>query len=124
MPLRTALILFGLFAGCVAIVVIGWAIGSDFYLLVPRRWYGAVARPPTHPCGVLIMLGMCVALYLYSPRYSLLYFTVLLGSLLLGSLVGYSVFDWRPTAMQILLTIAMIAEACYGWSMQNYYLDD
>lgn len=124
MPLRMALILFGLFVGCVAIVLFAWAIGSEVYLLVPRRWYGAVSRPPTHPCGILILLGVCVALYLYSPRYALLYFTVLLASLLLGSLVGYGVFNWKPTVMQVLLTIAMIAEASYGWTIQDYYLDD
>jgi hypothetical protein len=124
MPLRMAVILFGLFVGCVATVLVAWAIGSEFYVLVPTRWLRAVSRPPTHPCGVLVFLAACVALYLYSPRYALLYFTVLLGSVVLGSLVGYGVFNWKPTLMQVLLTLAMTAEAVYGWSIQGYYLDD
>jgi hypothetical protein len=54
----------------------------------------------------------------------LIYFTAVLGGLLLGSLVGYGVFAWKPTLMQVLLTLAMIAEASYGWSIQDYYLED
>jgi hypothetical protein len=124
MPLRTALILCGLFVVCVAIVVLAWVIGSEFFVFLPRRWLTSIHKPPTHPSVVLALLAACVALYLYSPHYALLYFTALLGCLLLGSLVGYGVFNWNPTLMQVLLTLAMIAEVSYGWSIQNYYLDD
>jgi ribose/xylose/arabinose/galactoside ABC-type transport system permease subunit len=69
------------------------------------------------------LLTICLILYLYSPHYALLIFTALLGGLLLGSLVGYGVFAWKPTISQFLLTLAMIAETVYGWSIQDYYLD-
>jgi hypothetical protein len=124
MPLRVALILFGLFTGCLAIVCMAWAIGSEFYVFLPSRHIASISRPPTHPCEVLILLAVCVALYLYSPHYALLFFTALLAGLLLGSLVGYGVFAWTPTVPQVLLTLTMIAEAAYGWTIQDYYLDD
>ena len=80
-----------------------------------------------HPLTRALFSGLlvaCVALYLYSQRYALIFFTALLGGLLLGSLVGYAVFAWKPTLSQVLLTLAMMAEAAYGWSIQSYYLDD
>jgi hypothetical protein len=124
MPFRMALILFGLFIGCLAVVLLAWAIGSEFYVFLPSRRFTSIHRPPTHPAGVLLLLGVCVAVYLYSPRHALFFFTALVGGILLGSLVGYGVFDWKPTVMQGFLTIMMIAEAAYGWSIQDYYLDD
>jgi hypothetical protein len=123
MPLRTALILFGLFTGCLVIVLLAWASGSEFYVFLPSRWFTSI-HPPTHPSVVLILLAACVALYLYSQHYALLFFTALLGGLVLGSLVGYGVFAWTPTVAQLSLTLAMIAEAAYGWTIQNDYLDD
>ena len=126
MPLRMALIFFGFFAGCLAIVLVAWASGSEFYVFVPasRHFTSICAKPPTHPSVVLGLLVACVALYLYSQRYALIFFTALLAGLLLGSLVGYAVFAWKPTLSQVLLTLAMMAEAAYGWSIQSYYLDD
>ena len=128
MPLRVALILLGLFVVCLAIVLLAWLSGSEFYLFVPplSRWgirrLSAYA-PPTHPSIVVGLLATCVALYFYSPHYALVWFTILLGSLVLGSPIGYFFFAWKPTVAQVLLTLAMIAEACYGWSVQGYYLD-
>jgi hypothetical protein len=123
MPLRILLILAGLFVGCVAIVALAWAIGSELYVFVPSR-FRWVGKPPTHPSVVLAMLATCAALFLYSPRYALFFFTALLACLLLGSLVGYGVFAWKPTLMQALLTFAMIAETAYGWTIQDFYLED
>jgi hypothetical protein len=123
MPLRVVLILVGLFAGCLAIVLFAWAIGSEFYVFIPSR-FRWVGKLPTHPSAVLALLATCAALFLYSPRYALFFFTALLGCLLLGSLVGYGVFAWKPTLMQALLTFAMIAETAYGWTIQDSYLED
>lgn len=124
MPLRIVLIFSGLFLGCVAVVLLAWAIGSEFYIFIPSFRMRPAHRPPDHPAVVLGLLMTCLALYFYSPTTSLTCFTVLLCGLLLGSIVGYAVFQWRPTVMQILLTVAMIAEATYGWSIQNYYLEE
>ncbi len=123
MPLRMALILYGLFAACLAIVLLAWASGSEFYVLFPSRRITIGARP-THPGVVLGLLAICVALYLYSPHYALVFFTALLGWLLLGSLVGYGVLGRNPTVPQMLLTLTMIAETAYGWTIEDYYLDD
>jgi hypothetical protein len=69
-------------------------------------------------------LAVCAALYLYSSRYALIWFTILLGGLVLGSVVGYGVFAWKPTIVQLALMVAMIAEASYGWSIRGDCLDD
>jgi hypothetical protein len=124
MPLRTVLILLALFLGCVAIVLLAWATGSEFYVFLPRRRIVAIQEPPTHPGIILALLSVCVALYLYSPRYALLFFTGILCCLLLGSLIGYIVFSWHPTLMQIVLTLMMIGEVSYGWSIQGCDLED
>jgi hypothetical protein len=118
------LILLSLFAGCLAIVLLAWMVGSEFYVLLPKRWLTSVRTPPTHPSVVLGLLTTCLVLYLYSPHYALVFFTILLAGLLLGSFVGYGVFAWKPTMPQVLLTLAMVAEVAYGWTIQGYYLDD
>ncbi|NLE39694.1 MAG: hypothetical protein GX621_16875 [Pirellulaceae bacterium] len=120
MPIRTAAILSGLFAACLAIAAIAWAIGSEFYLLLPTR----LSPPPHHPLLVLGLLAVCLALFFYSQREALILFSVLLDSLVLGSIVGYAEFDWTPTVMQTLLTVTMIAETIYGWTIETDYLDD
>ena len=79
---------------------------------------------PTPPIVVLGLLAVCLPLYFYSPHKALLFFTFLLGCLLLGSLIGCCVFVWKLTMFQVLLTLAMIAEVAYGWSIQSYYIDD
>ncbi|MEN6451303.1 MAG: hypothetical protein ABFC96_12500 [Thermoguttaceae bacterium] len=119
MTLRTALILLSLFVACCAIVLLAWGSGSEFYFFMPALRRHALGTPPTHPLGAMILLVACAALYLYSPHYALIYFSALLGSLILGSVIGYGVFAWKPTAMQLALTVAMIAETCYGWSVQS-----
>jgi hypothetical protein len=124
MPLRTALILFGLFFGCVLIVLIAWLVDSELFLFFPGRGFRAANRPPTHPLIILALLGVCIALFLFSQTYALSFFTILFCCLLLGSFVGYGAFHWKPSAMQIMLTIAMMAGGAYGWSIQKYYLDD
>jgi hypothetical protein len=43
-----------------------------------------------------------------------------LAGLLLGSLVGFGVFAWIPTVPQVLLTLAMIAEASYCQWRRNW----
>jgi hypothetical protein len=123
MPLRMVLTLLGLFGGCLAMALLAWASGSEIYILIPSRRYICMP-PPTHPSVVLGLLVACLVLYFYLPRYGLLLFTALLGGLLLGSVVGYGVFAWIPTIPQVLLTLAMIAESAYGWTVQDYYLDD
>jgi hypothetical protein len=124
MPLRIVLIFAGLFLGCLAIVLLAWAVGSEFYIFIPSFRLRAANKPPDHPFVVLGLLMTCLAVYFYSPTTGLSFFTVLLGGLVLGSIVGYAVFQWTPTVMQIVLTAAMIAEAGYGWSIQNYYLEE
>ena len=123
MPLHIALILLGLFAACVAVVLLGWWLGSEFYVFLPVRRIRAISTPPTHPVFLLVLLATCVALYFYSPQYSLVFFTALLVCLLLGSLIGYGVFAWKPTVMQFVLTLVMAAEAICGWSVRGDYLD-
>jgi hypothetical protein len=123
MPIRTVLVLVGLFAACLAIVLIAWAVGSEFYLFLPGRRH--VAPPsPSHPILVLIMLLSCPALFLlYSRHFGLVLFSILLGSLVLGSVVGYFMFAWTPTLVQWLLTVVMGVETAYGWTIHGDYFD-
>lgn len=121
MPLRMVLILVGLFATCIAVVLLAWSAGSQFYVFVPGR---RVLPPPTHPMVVLVFLAVCLALFRYSQHYGLVALSLLLGGLVLGSIIGPWVFAWRPTVPQILLTLAMLGEVAYGWSINNFYLDD
>ncbi len=123
MPIRTFLILVGLFIACLAVTLIAWACGSEFYMFLPSRRHIAV-RPPTHPVVVLGLLLGCVPLYLYSQRYALLFFSVLLGGFVLGTIVGCAVFGWTPTVAQALIMLGMGVEAVYGWTIQGDYLDD
>jgi hypothetical protein len=83
-----------------------------------------VNKPPTPPFAVLIVLVVCLGLFFFSQRYALILFSAVLGSLMLGSLVGYGVFAWKPTFVQLLLTVAMLAETYFGWNIEKYYLDD
>ena len=124
MPLRTFVILAGLFGICIAIVVVAWMCGSEFYVFLPSRRITSISTPPTDPIVVLVLLAACLALYLYSQRYALFLFTTLLGGLLLGSLVGYGVYHWAPTIPQILLTLAVLAETVYGWMIQGEVFDE
>lgn len=122
MPLRVAIILFGLFAACVAIAALAWAYGGQFYLFAPSRW--GLHRPPTHPVVILMYLGLSLGIFFFlSQHYGLVMFTGLPVTLLLGTTVGYLVFAWTPTLVQWLLTFVAGAEAYYGWAMTNEYFD-
>jgi hypothetical protein len=123
MPIRVALIWFGLFAGCIAVVLIAWASGSEFFMLIPGRYTRGCFKP-LEPVGMLALLALCGGMYLYSQRYALIFLTVLLGGLVLGTLVGCGVFAWKPTVSQFALIAAMFVEMSYGWSIREDYLDD
>lgn len=121
MPLRTVLILSGLFAFCLAIPVIAWLVGSDFYVLVPagksRGLWHPINRPPTHPLEPLLLLFACAALWFYLPRYGLGLLAGFTFSIFLGTLVGWGVFQWTPTISQHILSVGLITLLGYGWSI-------
>ena len=127
MPIRVALVLLGLFLVCVAIVVVAWAVGSDFYLFWPSR--RSVLRDPYdpryHPVVVLALLAFCAGVFLlYSQHYGLLLFTIILvGGVLVGAAFAFFLFDRPPTLSQCLLAVAMSAESIYGWTIHDEYLD-
>lgn len=118
MPLRVVLVLLGLFAACVAIVVIAWAVGSDFYLGWPRPHLRLCTRDD--PLTVLVILLFCTGVFLvYSQHYGLVLFTGALGLVLVGIPVRYFLFGQTPTLVQWLLAAAMSAEAIYGWMIHG-----
>jgi hypothetical protein len=122
MPFRVATILLGLFVACVAIVVVAWAVGSDFYLGWPTR--GTRLRTRTDPLFVLALLVFCAGMFLlYSQHYGLVVFTVVLALVLIGIPVSYFLVGQTPTLVQWLLAAAMIAEAAYGWTIHGEHLE-
>lgn len=124
MPLRTFLTVFGLFGGCLAIAIVAWATGSEFYLLMPPRGLGrAVSLPPHHPLVILFALAIPGLLYFLSPRHALIVFSLIPALLLLGSLVGYAVFAWTPTWAQWALSAATIVATSYYWNRRDGLFD-
>ena len=122
MPIRVMLTLLGLFLVCVAIVLIAWAVGSDFYLGWPRP----SLRLRTHddPVLVLVLFAFCALMFLfYSQHYGLVLFSIVLGLVLIGIPVGYFLLGRTPTLAQWLLAAAMIAESLYGWTKNEDYFD-
>jgi hypothetical protein len=115
MPLRTAIILFSLFVACLLVAAAAWHWHTEFYILLPGRRHFHI-QPPTDPVAVLMLLAFCGGLYLYSPHYALILFSIFLGGFILGSLVGYCVYNWHSTWAQYLLMATMGAETVYGWS--------
>ena len=123
MPIRVAMILFGLFGGCIAVVLLAWASGSEFFMFLPgRRTHGFLE--PLEPAGMLLFLVLCGGLFLYSQRYALILFTILLGGLVLGTFVGWGVVAWKPTLSQLALIAAMSVEVSYGWTIREDYLNE
>ena len=117
MPIRKVIVFSGLFGVCLAIIVIAWAAGSEFYMCLPSRCtMDRCAPPPTPAFLIAVILLIGGGLFLYAPRLGLIVLTGLLGTLLLGSIVGYLAFAWTPTVVQWLLTAAMIVQSIYGWA--------
>jgi hypothetical protein len=110
MPNRATLIVLGLFAGCVAIAVLAWAFGSEFYL-PPLRTRGL---RPSHPLVVLVFLLLSGGFYLFSRGHGLIFFGLFWCSLVLGMFLGWSAAGWKPTLAQWSLVILMIPTILYG----------
>ena len=115
-PSRPLLVLLGLFVVCLAIVLIAWAADFYLYMYVPSRSMEPSAPPPTHPVTIIVFLLTGGGLLLYAPRLGLIVLTGLLGTILLGTIVGYLAFAWTPTLVQWLLTAAMSVQSIYGWT--------
>ncbi len=120
MPLRFVLIAAGLFIACLAVAIVAWMVGSEFYILAPSYRH-MIHRPPTHPIAVVLLFVFIAALYLYSEHYALVFFSCVLGGLALGSLVGFAVFSWTPTWAQWALTAVMSVETVYCWNNRCYF---
>ena len=117
MPTGKAIVFFGLFGVCLAIVVIAWAAGSEFYMyLPPSRAVDRGGPPPTPAFLIVVFLLIGGGLFLHAPRLGLIVLTGLLGTILLGSIVGYLAFAWKPTLVQWLLTATMSVQSVYGWA--------
>jgi hypothetical protein len=117
MPTHKTLVFFGLLGVCLAIVVIAWATDSEFYLFLsdPELEFDA-PHPPTPAFLVIVFLLTGGGAFLRWPRIGLIILTGLLGTILLGSIVGYLAFAWTPTLVQWLLTAAMSMATIYGWA--------
>ena len=124
MPLRILTILIGLFAVCLAITLLAWANGSDFYIFFLSKRITTIHKPPTDPVVILGLLVLGGIIYPFSQKSALLFFTLLISGLLLGSLVGYGVYAWSTTFSQSMLILAMIALTGYGWAKQKIYFDE
>ena len=119
MPIRVVLTLLGLFLVCVAIVLIAWAVGSDFYLGWPGR-RGLHLRTGDHPVFVLVLLVFCALVFLfYSQHYGLVLFSLVLVLVFIGIPVGCFLLGRTPTLVQWLLAAAMSAETIYGWTIHG-----
>ena len=118
MPVSRVLILLALFASCLAIVGLAWASGSELYTFFPGRH---VHRPPTHPIALLIVLAFCMVLTLWIGQRGIYVFMIATVGILLGSGLGFFVYDWTPTWSQHLLSIAMIGTCIYGWMQRDYF---
>ena len=125
MPIRQVILLFGLFALCVAIVGIAWATGSELYLFVPTgRWgYRHFHRPPTHPSIILGLLVTSLVLTYWFRQNGVYVFILMAFGILLGSAVGFLVFGWTPSWAQHVLFVAMIATSVYAWKQKDYFED-
>lgn len=118
MPLRVVLVLLGLFAACLAIVIIAWAVGSDFYLGWPRS--SIRLRTGDNPLLVLVILVFCAGVFLfYSQHYGLVLFTVVFGLVIVGIPVRLFLLGQTPTLVQWLLAAVMSAETIYGWTIHG-----
>jgi hypothetical protein len=121
MPLRTFVTLLGTYLACLAVAGAAGALGSELYIYVGQHYFGV--RPPDGPWTVPSLLVVCGILYFFSPRSALYLFTVLALGVWVGTLVGWGVFQWRPSPAQHLLGVAMTATAIYGWRIRDEYMD-
>jgi hypothetical protein len=126
MPLRPLLLMLALIGVCVAIICIAWGYGVDLYVFSPAartRWRQKMWGPPTHPGEILGLLAFAGVLAFFTRRYAFGFFALITVGLLLGTPVGFLVYNWTPTWAQYALTAGMLATCIYAWSMR-YYLDD
>ncbi len=124
MPVRQLALLLGLFCLCLAFVGIAWASGSELFLFVPgRQRSGWLHRPPTHPGVILGLLVLSLPLTYWFQEYGVYLFIATTVGILLGSAVGFTVFQWTPSWAQHFLAAAMIATSIYAWQ-QKYYFED
>jgi hypothetical protein len=120
MPVRQAIVLIALFGACLAFVGMAWAVDSRLYLFLPSR---RISPPPTHPAVILILLVASLPLTYWFRQNGVYFFIILAAGILLGSAVGFFLFQWTPSWAQHLLAAAMIATSTYGWQ-QKYYFED
>ena len=118
MPIRVVMVLLGLFAACLGVVIIAWAVGSDFYLGWPGRY--ARLRTTDDPRCVLAILVFCAVVFLfYSQHYGLVLFSIVLALVVVGIPVSFFLLGRTPTLVQWLLAAAISAETVYGWTIHG-----
>jgi uncharacterized membrane protein len=120
MPVRQLALLLGLFCLCLAVVGIAWASGSQLYLFLPSR---RPVVPPTHPGVILVFLVFSPFLTYWFRQYGVFFFILMTAGILLGSAMGFFVYNWTPSWAQHVLAAAMIATSIYAWK-QKYYFEE
>jgi hypothetical protein len=120
MPTRQLALLLGLFGLCLALVGLAWASGSQLYLFLPSH---RPSLPPTHPGVILVFVILSLPLTYWLRQNGVYFFIVMTVGILLGTVMGFSVYKWTPSWAQHLLAAAMIATSTYAW-MQKYYFEE
>jgi len=120
MPIRQLALLLGLFCLCLAIRGIAWANKYQLYMFVPSR---RPSLPPTHPGVILFFLVLSLFLTYWRRQYGVYIFIAITAGMLLGSAMGFYVYNWTPSWAEHLLAAAMIATSIYGWK-QKYYFEE
>ena len=122
MPVRQLALLLGLFCLCLAIVGVAWASGEELFLFLPFR-RALLTCPPTHPGVIFGFLLLCPILTYGFRQTGVYVFIAMTAGILLGSVVGFKVFQWTPSWAQLFLTAAMITTSIYAWK-QEYYFEE
>ena len=99
-----------------------WVTDAELYSCIPmERMQDHL--PPSHPAEILLFLMLPFAIGIFSNYYGLLMFMVLPIELVLGSLIGFFVFEWTPSLSQHLLCFFTVVTAGYAWSQRDYFDD-
>jgi hypothetical protein len=119
MPLRVFSILTVLIVATLGLFGFAWLTGSELYFFIPTR-YQPLLRPPTSPFLMLGILAIPTTVTIMSRHYGLLIFMLFPLGLLVGTVVGWLLFDWTPSWCQHLLATFAILLSVYGWSQRGY----
>ncbi len=121
MPVRRLAIFVALLATTVGVLALAWLHGSDLYFLLPSYRHRSVWPPPTNPDELAMILAATAVVAAFSRHYGLVMFTFFPIGLLLGSIVGYLVFEWTSSLLQLLLVFVSATASVYGWYQHEYF---